>query len=1098
MTQFRALLAAAVVALPIGTASAQEPIRFARTPDLSPDGKTVAFSYLGDIWTVEAIGGVARPVTMHEAHDVNPVFSPDGKFIAFSSNRHGSYDVFVVSAAGGKPKRLTWDHASDLVTGWTPDGKHVVFSSNRSTAYPQVLPECFSVPADGGMEKRLPLFEGKESHVSPDGQSIAFVRGPGLWYRRGYHGSSNDEIWIATADGKSQKPLTNFDGQDGSPMWSPDGSQLYYVSEQDSPKGCANIVAVDLKNFASKQYPPSLAGNVAGGLGLPLRKITNHADDTVRKARISRNGEWIVYEHGVDLWVVNVKTGSSRKLAIEVNADDKSNTERTTTYTRNATEFALSPDEDLAVFAVHGELFLTKIPEAGAKSIRLTESPADDRDASFSPDGKSILFASDRGGVVDLYRLEADDPDHSELHKAHKFKVKKLTDTPEEETRSSFNPKGDRIAFIRSGKLWSMKSDGTDLKTLYDRPQVFDYDWSPDGKHVVVARSDGSFASELYLVTVDGSEPTRNITRYATYNGDVTWSSTGGKIGFISHRNKYYAPHVLSLQRPSSSGSTRYTGDIDWDDIHLRVEQAANISCENAAISPNGSQIAFRSMFNGDDLWIANANGSLLTRVTQGYWKPKQIRWAKKSGGLVYFLTGTGEIRYARTGFGFTIPAGGLSDPLKVSFSAKFNILRDEEFAEMFNQCWRGLADFFYDPKLHDTNWAGVRAKYEPVLKHVSMKEDLYSLIHLMLGELNASHLGISGQLPTANEYAADLGLLFDESFAGPGLKIAEVLRRGPADKRGIKLAPGDIVLAIDRKPITAKTNLPQLLLNKIGEGVFLDVTSDPKDATATRRVEIIGVSRDRTTELMYDRWVAKNAEAVTKLSGGKLGYLHIPGMDEKGLEAFMRALYSDNFDKDAIVIDVRYNGGGFTHDQVLNYLTGKEHTLFKMRNGGEGLVMRNYDRKWTKPLVVMINNRSYSDAEIFPHAFRTLGLGKLVGQSTGGLVIGTFTTQLIDGSNFRLPRTGIYTVQGVNMEKEGVKPDVAATITADDWLKGLDPQLAKAVDVLSADVALWKKNRENAAVPKPGPKEATAPAIAPMPKAVEPPPVIAIPKSPE
>lgn len=1081
MTHIRALLAAAVVAFTAPAAFTQDPIRFARTPDLSPDGKLVAFSYLGDIWTVEAIGGVARPVTMHEAHDVNPVFSPDGKQIAFSSNRHGSYDVFVVPAVGGKPKRLTFDHASDLVTGWTPDGKNVVFASNRSTAYPQVLPECFTVPVEGGAEERLKLFEGKEAHYSPDGKSIAFVRGPGLWYRRGYHGSSNDEIWIASADFKTQKPLTNYDGLDGYPMWSPDGSKVYYVSEQGSPNGCANVVVRD----------------VTGSEG-SFAKLTNHADDTVRRARISRNGEWIVYECGVDLWVVNAKTGSARKLAIEVNADDKSNTERTVTYTRDATEFALSPDEDQAVFSVHGELFLTKVPEAGAKSVRLTESSAFDHGATFSPDGNKILFASDRGGVMDLFLLESDDSDHSELIKAHKFKVKRLTNTPEEESGALFNPKGDRIAFMRSGKLWTMKADGSDVKVLFDRSQVFDYDWSPDGKHVVVARNDGYFASELYILPADGSEPARNITRYATFNGDVTWSTTGGKIGFISYREKTYAPYVLSLQRPSATGS-RFTGDIDWDDIHRRVDRAAGITAEIAAISANGQQIAFRSFFNGDDLWIASSNGSLLTRITNGNLAPKQIRWAKKTAGLVYFLTGNGELRYVRTGFAFNLPAGGLSDPLKVNFSAKMNILRDDEFSEMFAQCWRGLSDFFYDAKLHDTNWAAIRAKYEPLVRHVAMKEDLYSLIHLMLGELNASHLGITGQLPTPQEFTADLGLLFDESYAGPGLKIGEVLRRGPADKRGLKLAAGDVILAVDRVPLDGKANLSKLLLNKINEGVLLDVTSDPKDASAKRRVEVIAVSRDRTNELMYERWVEKNAETVAKLSGGKLGYLHIPGMDEKGLEAFVRALYTENFDKDAVIVDVRYNGGGFTHDQVLNYLTGKEHTLFRQRDGSQGLVMRNYDRKWTKPLVVMTNNRSYSDAEIFPHAFRTLGLGKIVGQATGGLVIGTMTTRLIDGSQFRLPRTGVFTVQGVNMEKEGVKPDVAVEISPEDWVKGYDPQLAKAVEVLAGDVAIWKKNK---GVPKPGSGAGpmASPAVAPMPvpKAVDAPRIPSIPRAAE
>src|SRR5262245_51807944 len=211
-------------------APGQEPIRFARTPDISADGKLIAFSYLGDIWTVEAIGGVARPVTMHEAHDINPVFSPDGKWLAFSSNRYGSYDVFVVPTVGGKPKRLTFDSAPDMVSGWTPDGKSVVFASSRSTAFPPTI-DSYTVSAEGGPERKLPLFEGKEAHVAPTGGQVAYVRGPGTWYRRGYRGSSNDDIWVGNLDGTSQKRVSTFDGQDSSPMWSPDGRTLYYVSE---------------------------------------------------------------------------------------------------------------------------------------------------------------------------------------------------------------------------------------------------------------------------------------------------------------------------------------------------------------------------------------------------------------------------------------------------------------------------------------------------------------------------------------------------------------------------------------------------------------------------------------------------------------------------------------------------------------------------------------------------------------------------------------------------------------------------------------------------------------------------------------------------
>jgi tricorn protease len=1061
-TRTALVLVVAFSLLPTSAALGQEPIRFARTPDISPDGKMIAFSYLGDIWTVEAIGGVARPVTMHEAHDINPVFSPDGKWLAFSSNRHGQYDVFVSPTTGGKPKRLTYDSAPDMVSGWTPDGKSVVFASSRSTAFPPTM-DSYTVSIDGGPERKLPLFEGKEAHFAPTGGLIAYVRGPGTWYRRGYRGSSNDELWISNAEGTSQKRLTTFDGQDGAPMWSPDGRTLYYVSENGSRLGCANIVYQSLDSTSARY------------------RLTNHEEDTVRRARISGNGEWIVYECGADLWVVGTKsTAPPRKLAIEVNADDKSNTERTTTFVKDATEFSVNPDEDAAVITVQGELFLVKMPEGG-KATRLTDSPAFDHAAVFSPNGKSILFLSDRSGHEDIYLLEPDDPEHPELTRAHKFKVKRLTSTPAAEAGATFSPKGDLIAFVRSGKLWTMKTDGTDQKVLAGNGGlVFDYDWSPDGKMIVYSRMDGSFASELFVIPTDGSAAPKNITRYATYNSDVSWSRTGNKIGFISQRRGQYTPHVINLQKPGTPGAA---SEIDWDDIHLRADRVAGITADAAVISPNGAQIAFRHTGNGDDLWVASSNGSNLTRVTVSSQAPRNIRWSRKSTGLIFFLSGLGELRAIRAAGPIGLPIGGLSaEPLKINFQAKMTVKRDEEFAEMFVQCWRALSDSFYDSKHHDTDWTAVRAKYQPLVGHVAQREDMYALVSLMLGELNASHLGISGRLPVADEVTADLGLIFDETYRGPGLKIAEVLKRGPADRRGLSIKAGDIVLAIDRVELTDKVNVSQLLNNKAGDGVRLDLVDDPKTLTGKRRVELIAVDRTKASQLMYERWVRANAEAVLKGSGGKIGYIHIPSMDDAGLEVFVRTLYSDHFDKDAIVIDVRYNGGGFTHDQVLNYLGGKEHTFFHQRDGGVGLVLRNYDRKWTKPLVVMTNNRSYSDAEIFPHAFRALGLGKVVGQATGGFVIGTSATRLIDGSTFRLPRTGVFTNKGVNMEKQGVIPDVAVEITPDDWAKGIDTQLLKAVDVVATDVKEWKAKK--AAIASGGSGGPGTPTVTPMPVA--------------
>ena len=1029
------------------TAAAQEPIQFARTPDISPDGKTVAFSYLGDIWTVEAIGGVARPVTMHEAHDYAPVFSPDGRQLAFSSNRHGGYDVFVVPVQGGKPKRLTFDSGADIVCGWTPDGRNVVFSSGRSAAFP-ANPEMSTVPVDGGAEKKLNLFEAKDAQFSQVGNKVAFVRGPGAWNRRGYRGSSNDDIYLANRDGTDTTRLTTFDGQDGAPMFSPDGKKLYYVTENGSKDKCANIVCQELDGLKPVGSP---------------RNMTNQTDDLIRRARISGNGEWIVYEQGGDLWVVGTKSGSvpPRKLAIEVHADDKSNTDKSMTYTRDATDYALSPDETHAVIVVHGQLFLTKVP-AGGKATRLTEHAFADAAPNWSPDGKRVIFTSDRGGTTDVYAVEADDSEHPEFTKAHKFKTTQLTKGEGEEIGPTYSPKGDRIAFIRRGQLWTMKPDGTEAKPLVDDKKVVDYDWSPDGKHVAFSRVDGSFASEMYIVPTDASAKPKNVSRYATYNSDPSWSQTGGKLAFISQRQDSFNMHVLSLQKPVADGAAKPDpNDIEWEDIHLRVTKpAAMPAYQWGGISADGSQVAFRSRSDGqEDLWVVNSSGGSLNRLTSGGQQPRLIRWAKKNvlGGTIYFLNGLGELRYAKTSMGgFSGPGGPVSEPPKVPFVAKLNVKRDDEFNEMFAQSWKALADNFYDAQYHGADWTAVRAKYAPLVPHCATREDLYSLVTLMLGELNASHLGISGNLPLPQENTADLGLLFDDAHAGPGLKVAEVLKRGPADKKGFALAAGDVITHIDRVELTAGVNVSKLLNAKAGEGVLLTLATEP--GKGVRRVEVVAVGRERTSQLMYERWVTRNADAVAKQSGGKLGYIHIPSMDDDGLNAFVRSLYSDNFDKEAIVLDVRYNGGGFTHDKVLNYLNGKEHTKFVQRDGGDGFVLRDNDRKFAKPLVVLTNNRSYSDAEIFPHAFRASGLGKVVGQATGGLVIGTTSTRLIDGSTFRLPRTGVFTNKNENMDKVGVKPDVAVEITADDWAKGVDSQIAKAVQVLTADVAAWKK----------------------------------------
>lgn len=1067
---FRSLCLALLFCTPAGAIGAQDHIRLARTPDISPDGQAVAFSYLGDIWIVPVNGGVARPVTSHPAHDLMPVFSPDGKQIAFSSNRHGGYDVFVVPVQGGKPRRLTFDSASDMVCGWSADGKQVLFASMRSPAFPHNF-ELYTVPVEGGRTHRVSAAEGKEGVFSPVGDRLAYVRGPGHWYRKGYRGSSNDDIWIADANGRNNQRLTNFVGQDTSPMWSGDGQFVYYVSEFHGTP--ANIV----------RLPAPARGAASAPNGVP-KQITFHKDEGVRRARVSRDGSAIVYECGADLFVVSTRDGSQpRKLAIEVFADDKWNTERIETFTSKATEFAVSPDDRHVIFAVQGELFLMPAT-SNSKVTRLTDTPANDHAVAWAPDGSKIVFLSDRGGQEDLYLLEQNDPDHPKFVEAHRFKVTRLTDTREAETAPSFSPDGRRISFLRSGRLWTMNIDGSDAKAVVKEPAVFDYEWSPDSKWVAYARRDGSFASELYIAPATGptpDNPPRNVTRHATYNAGVTWSADGKKLAFLSDRRGQGNLFILSLTKPAATGFVERWAipgmpagiDIDWDDLHRRVRLVSSTHADDAVIAPDGNRVAFRASSQGSsDLWVASTSGGQVTRLTTGNLQPRHIQWSRRKilpgGGytdLIYFLDGSGRVRSVRAGGG-EAKVGGGAEPATLAFKVKMTVRTEELYAEMFDQSWRYLAEHFYDPRFHGSDWNAVRNRYRPLLKHVVMREDLFTLLYLMMGELNASHLGVSSREgPVPDEVTADLGLVFDEAYRGKGLKIVEALKRGPADRRGVMLRPGEFVTAIDGVEIDDKVDLSKLLNGKVGETVLLTVAANPaadaRDLKARRRVEIQAVTRESVAELMYDRWVDSNARRVAELSQGKLGYIHIPSMDEAGLDRFVRSLYSDNFDKEAIVLDVRFNGGGFTHDQVLNYLGGRGHAFFRQRDGGEGLVLRSYDRKWTRPLVLLINNRSFSDAEIFPNAFRTFGLGRLVGQPTGGLVIGTGALRLIDGSTFRIPRIGVFTAKGVNMEKEGVAPDVTVENTPDQLAQGLDAQLDRAVEVLKDDLAAWKKKNQ-------------------------------------
>ncbi|MGF1579204.1 MAG: S41 family peptidase [Gemmataceae bacterium] len=1033
------LLLACLCVVLVGSASAEgDPIQFGRTPDISPDGKLVAFSYAGDIWTVPAIGGIARPITGHTAHDYRPIFSPDGKQIAFSSKREDQYDVYVVSVFGGRPTRLTYHSSNDYVCDWSPDGKSILFVSSRGLEYP-FRDELFSVPVTGGRVSRHTFSGGREGAYSPDGKQLVFTRGPGTLFRQKYRGSSNTEIWLQNIDGSHNRQFTKFNGQDSSPNWGPDGKAIYYVT--NSLGKHANIVRQIVLGKASLKPEP----------------ITFHKNYDVRQARLSRDGNWLVYTCGPDLWIVSTRGTPARKMLIEAYADDKTNPNTRKKYTSGASEMFVSPNERYTALVLHGELFV--IPRRGGKALRMTDNPANDRDIAWSGDSRTVFFVSDRGGHEDIWAVEPEDPRTRVLNPRTKLKVRRLTNTPEAESHVLVSPNGSRVSFIRNGKLSTMKPDGTDVRVVVDQSLVINYAWSPDSKWICYSRIDGSYASEMYIVPANGAtskDPPRNITRFATFNAYMHWSEDSPFIAFLTQRgltNKRTA-YILGLQKRSVPGaSKRSRREIDWDNIHHRVQEISSKESQAVAISSNARWVAFRDAPK-DALWLVDVRDGSTKRLAPDGTKPTLLTWSKLLPNLLYYLDGKGTLQLMNV-------ADPKPEAVQVPFEAEMTINRHEEFLEVFDQSWLAIREHFYDPSFHGVDWEKMRTRYRPLVNHIRMREDLNALISMMLSELNSSHLGIQAPSSEVREKTAYLGLLFDEKHLGQGLRIQAVLPRGPADLKGLDLKVGDVVESIDGTRLTDSVNVAKVLASKSKNVIQLGIRGRRSP------VDIKGADRRTMAVLMYERWIKGKAERVDQLSGGKLGYIHVPGMDEAGLKRFIRALYSDNFDKEGIVIDVRFNGGGNTHDRLLNYLGGKIHTLFYQRHGGVGNVFRAGDRKWVKPLVLLINNESFSDAEIFPSAFKTLKLGKVIGVATGGQVIGTGTTKLIDGSTFRIPRTGIFTIRGVNMEKEGVVPDLVVHNDPNELTRNIDRQLERAVEILSSEVQAWKKSPEGIAYRK-------------------------------
>ena len=1042
------LTAAGLFLLLAAAAAAQDEAVLARHPAPSPDGSTIAFSYHGDIWVAPTAGGRALRLTVHQAYDHQPKWSPDGSEIAFSSDRFGNDDVYVIPAAGGEATRLTFLSTADVVCGWTPDGERILFHSRRDFSAHRV-PLIYSVPRAGGMATEFMPEFGSEGTLSPDGTWLAFTSGyRSYWWRRNYRGAGNNDIWIWNTITGEYRRLTDHPGNDAFPMWCADGTAIYYLSDAD---GGDNIWRVEIESGERT-------------------RITSHTDDGPRFPSISADGSLIAYELGTDLYTLRTDGGEPIRLAAVAPTDSRFNATERRTFSNNADEMEPSPDNEEIAFVVRGELFAMR--EEGGRTARLTSNSARDHDFVWKPDGTALVFISDREGNYDLYLVESDDPDESRLSRALAFTVTSLTDDPADEWSPRFSPDGSRLAYVRgNGDLrvidWETRED-TLLLAGWMQP---DYSWSPDGRWIAYSRPDGEFNNDVWIIPAAGGEAV-NITRHPDEDSSPVWSADGRKLAFVSKRlgdggdnydiwfvflrledHERTAEEWEDLEDAEEDGANgeeeeeeeELVVEIDFEEIHLRLRRVTSMpgSETDVAISPDGETFAFASDNSGEDeLWTVKWDGSELQQLTRGGADPAAIRWSS-DGKKIYFLRSGGTIQ--------SVAAGGGS-PTSHSFQARMTIDHPAERLQKFEEGWRTLNARFYDPHFHGADWAALREQYRPWALAAVENRDFNDVFNMMLGHLDASHLGMRGPFGGGPSDATGmLGLRFDPDNAGPGLLVTEVLRDGPCDKEAARVRPGQYLLEIDGRPVSMATNIHALLVDTVDRQVALTVADSP-DADETQRLIVRPVNTGAVSQLLYESFIRQRRDMTHRFSDDRIGYLHIQSMGMPSLQRFEHELYSEAHGREAIVIDVRNNGGGWTTDMLLAILQVRPHARTMPRDGDEWGYPQ--DRRplyaYWRPLVVLCNEYSYSNAEIFPWAIKTLGRGLIIGQQTNGAVISTGARGLIDGSYVRVPFRGWYVLDSnINMERNGCPPDIVVEVQPGDEAAGIDRQLERAVQEL-------------------------------------------------
>lgn len=1029
----------------------------------------ITFVHGGDIYVVPIEGGTARKITSSEGIELFPRFSPDGKTIAFAGEYDGSQQIYTIPSMGGEAKKLTYNNdfgsysermgPNKIVMHWTPDGKNIVFRS-RQENWHIMEGKIFEIPAEGGTAKAKPLPTSGFAYLSADGSKIAYnrvYRQFRTWKR--YKGGQADNIWVYDFNSKKLDQITNNDAQNNIPMWA--GNKIYYISDRN---GVMNLYCYDLSAKTEKQ-------------------VTDYKEFDVKFPSLGPHH--IAYENGGFIYLLDLKTDQSRKVEIEVHEDFPWARDTYLNVKEKIGGMELGPDGARAIVSARGDLFTVPAKKGNIRTLKNT-SDAHERNAVWSPDGKLIAYVSDKDGKDEIYVCK---PDGSE--------ETKLTDN-NESYRYELEWSPDSKYILSSDK--SMKLYYIDVASKKQTQiakskhwEIRDFSWAPDSRWIAYTDQVNSNIEGVYIYSLESGKSQLVTTKYFNSSHPV-WTPGGNYLFFVSNRtyNASVDPHEWNFQYKDMG--TVYG-------IVLRKDMKSPFQFESDEVVPASEKkeekkdekkdVAVTVDFDNIDNRIFEMPGAAGNYSNLSPTKDHKLYFTRSQTGspaksYVYDFVNKeekeigdfGNFEISADGKKILVAKGGdyyitdlsskvdLKDAKLDLSDLKVKVNRRQEWKQIYYETWRQMRDFFYDPNMHGYDWEKIRKRYEQFLPHVDHRDDLTYILGEMIAELNVGHAYVGGgDMPKAEKIG--IGLLGCEyEVSGGKFKIAKIYEgrnweektRSPLTEPGIDIKPGEYLVEIDGKEIN-ETYAPDMALeNKAGKYVRIGVNSKASKEGA-RYFDVKTIADDKG--LKYSDWVESRRRIVEEKTNGRVGYIHIPDMGlGNGLTEFVKYFYSQ-LDKEALIIDDRYNGGGNVSPMIIERLRREIGLAQSIRN--QEIPSAKPDATFTGPYVCLINEMSMSDGDLFPYQFRHYKLGKLIGKRTWGGVIGIRgSLPFLDGGYLNRPEFANFGPDGTwVLEGTGISPDIEVDNKPDRVMAGYDDQLEKGIEVILEEIKTNKKLRQ-------------------------------------